>query len=373
MKRSAYFWSIVTLFIIAGCEKEDFPEKPIVEDPTFFADGLINGISFDFTAGERDYYMYTWHEKDDNDIYVFSGEFKKTNGSGEKLTFKIKNSSETSVDIEEALSIENHAYAGPISPVVENAYDVHFFSESQGASPHASYSWAFGDGTFSSQQNPIHRFNTETQSQFDVTLSIAYGDNCSSSATNVVDFNTSCGNSFSYTTLTPSPRIIAFTPVTWGTPPYSYEWDFGNGQTSTDTNPAIYFPYNEVYPVTLKVTDGNNCVSSYQRNVRVETNCVANYSYTTSPVITIDSLQLSHVEIVYTNESGVVYSSKEKTQPSNMSFFLSEVHDFENNQAGEKVKKIDAFYDARLFNVNDPDDYIDIRKARASFGIAYPQ
>ncbi len=373
MKTRNFLWLVITLIVITACEKDEFPKQQNVENPTFFADGKIGGSNFSFTAGEKDYYMYTWYQKDTYDVYSFVGEFRKTDGTGEKLSFKIRNSSETSVNIENALATGTYPYTGPINPIVQNAFDVQFYSESTGAKPHASYSWAFGDGTYSNQENPFHRFDTSSQTAFDVTLSIAYGDNCSSSATNIVKFDGSCGASFNYSTLTPSPNIIAFTPIAWGAPPFTYEWDFGNGQTSTDSLPAVYYTYNEVYPVNLKVTDANHCEATYQRNVRVATNCVANFSYTSSPVITIDSIQLSHVEITYTAKDGTVYTSTSKTQPSNMDFFLADAYDFEDNENGEKVKRVDAFYDARLFNINNPNDYIDITKARASFGVAYPQ
>ncbi len=43
--------------------------------------------------------------------------------------------------------------------------------------------------------------------------------------------------------------------VVGGFTPYSYEWDFGDGKTSTDANPVHQYKSAGTYAVTLKVTD----------------------------------------------------------------------------------------------------------------------
>ena len=49
---------------------------------------------------------------------------------------------------------------------------------------------------------------------------------------------------------------VAFTPTVSGDPPIAYQWDFGDGATSTETNPIHTFPGPGTYTVTLEV---GNC------------------------------------------------------------------------------------------------------------------
>jgi PKD repeat protein len=53
-----------------------------------------------------------------------------------------------------------------------------------------------------------------------------------------------------------APASIAFTDeTTGGTPPYSYEWDFGDSRTSTAENPTHIYAAAGTYTVALTVTD----------------------------------------------------------------------------------------------------------------------
>ncbi len=59
--------------------------------------------------------------------------------------------------------------------------------------------------------------------------------------------------------------IQFYANVSGGFSPYSYEWDFGDGDTSTDANP--YHVYNESgdFTVSLKVTDDKGTSETYTR------------------------------------------------------------------------------------------------------------
>ena len=50
-------------------------------------------------------------------------------------------------------------------------------------------------------------------------------------------------------------EIHFFSNVGGGVRPYSYEWDFGDGNTSTDNSPRHKYKSNGTYTVTLTVTD----------------------------------------------------------------------------------------------------------------------
>ena len=51
--------------------------------------------------------------------------------------------------------------------------------------------------------------------------------------------------------------------TTGGIPPYQWNWDFGDGTTSTLQNPTHQYSQNDTYIVTLTVYDGNDDYDSY--------------------------------------------------------------------------------------------------------------
>lgn len=50
-----------------------------------------------------------------------------------------------------------------------------------------------------------------------------------------------------------------FSGFSGGTPPFDYEWEFGDGHTSTDAQPVHVYAQSGDYEVVLKLTDDNGC------------------------------------------------------------------------------------------------------------------
>jgi hypothetical protein len=62
-------------------------------------------------------------------------------------------------------------------------------------------------------------------------------------------------------------RQVWFNPVvSGGFQPYSYEWDFGDGSTSTDPQPSHVYKSDGTYTVNLKVTDDHGSIVTKQRD-----------------------------------------------------------------------------------------------------------
>jgi hypothetical protein len=60
---------------------------------------------------------------------------------------------------------------------------------------------------------------------------------------------------------------ILFAPtVSGGFTPYSYEWDFGDGQTSTEDRPVHAYKSDGTYTVALKVTDDRGNTANLSRD-----------------------------------------------------------------------------------------------------------
>ncbi len=125
-----------------------------------------------------------------------------------------------------------------------------------------SYIWDFGDGTFSTQANPTHSY-TGT-GVYTVKLIARNSFNC-----------TSIHIQPSYITIVPNPaaaftvnqqsscdinQVFNFTCSTAGS--IGWQWNFGDGNTSSLQNPTHVYGASGTYDVTLIVTNPGGCIDT---------------------------------------------------------------------------------------------------------------
>lgn len=136
---------------------------------------------------------------------------------------------------------------------IVNGNQVTFSDTSSNAT---SWSWDFGDGNTSSQQNPIHNYTF--QGTFNVCLT----------AINPCGTDTFCqtvvvcdiASAFTYQVTGAS---AVFTDGSNGTPT-SWNWDFGDGNQSTQPSPFHTYSTSGTYTVCLTVTNACGTDSSCQ-------------------------------------------------------------------------------------------------------------
>jgi PKD repeat protein len=151
-----------------------------------------------------------------------------------------------------------------------------FTDKSQG-NP-AFWSWDFGDGTFSAEQNPTHLYFN--QGAYDVTLSISNPvAGCVSSVTNrVIAGSISCQADFDFVidTLT---GIVNFTSLSQHSS--EYYWTFGDSYSSSSQNPRHQFLSTGTYEVTLSIRNPSiNCMDMVTKLIQVgSTDCSAGFNY----------------------------------------------------------------------------------------------
>jgi PKD repeat protein len=121
----------------------------------------------------------------------------------------------------------------------------------------SSWSWDFGDGGTSSEQNPLHTFTAA--GSYDVALAVTgpYGTDTETKAAYVViSDNPPVANFTADPVSGPFPLTVNFTDSST-TPAGSitaWAWDFGDGGTSTEQNPSHTYDAAGTYTVTLTVT-----------------------------------------------------------------------------------------------------------------------
>ncbi len=133
---------------------------------------------------------------------------------------------------------------------------VQFLDQSVGV---LTYAWDFGDGTTGSTASPLHIY--QDQGVYNVTL-IGTNGFCTDLQTMSVPLvhpldaiftvseDSICnGETIAFT----DNSIVSFNNT-------AYEWNFGDGGTSTDQNPTHQYTTDGIYNVTMTITDFLGCV-----------------------------------------------------------------------------------------------------------------
>jgi PKD repeat protein len=146
--------------------------------------------------------------------------------------------------------------SAPVAAFVADRYignaplTVQFTSQSTGGI--STYRWDFGDGTFSAEVNPVHTYtNIGT---YNVILTISGSGGSSLVTRQITVQNPSVPPPAAAFTANPVsgvvPLTIQFTNRSTGNIT-NYNWNFGDGTLSAETNPTHIYAYPGTYTVTL--------------------------------------------------------------------------------------------------------------------------
>jgi len=133
-----------------------------------------------------------------------------------------------------------------------------------------SWSWDFGDGNSSADENPVHLYSDT--GTYNVKLVVSSNSNCIDSISKnvrimflpVLDFN-AIDTCFQY----PYPTIFENKSTLDGDFAMNWYWNFGDGKTSTDENSKNLYG-GEIYAkVLLKVETVNGCVDSLEKQIHI--------------------------------------------------------------------------------------------------------
>jgi len=176
--------------------------------------------------------------------------------------------------------------------------EVTFADESSNAP--TSWLWAFGDGTTSTAQHPVHTY--ATAGSYTVTLTAANADGSDAEIkTDYITVNALAppGAGFSATpTSGKLPLEVTFTDES-SNAPTSWAWTFGDGATSTAQHPVHTYGGAGTYTVTLTATNDDGTDAATKTDYIIVSDLappVANFSATP----TSGTLPL---EVTFTDES----------------------------------------------------------------------
>jgi gliding motility-associated-like protein len=140
-----------------------------------------------------------------------------------------------------------------------------------------AWSWDFGDGGTSLTQNPSHAYTTGGTYSVKLRVYSAVGCNDSISRTvtvnpkPVVNFNAANVCLAGPTNFTDSTSILSGSLASW-------QWSFGDGNTSTSQSPVHTYAAAGTYQVKLKVTSALGCTDSIIKAVVVHPKPVVDFT-----------------------------------------------------------------------------------------------
>jgi gliding motility-associated-like protein len=134
--------------------------------------------------------------------------------------------------------------------------------------PITDYQWNFGNGFFSTDQNPTTTYTTKGNKSISLVVIDSLG--CTSSASMQVTAIEPVANfTQNDETLCEDVGSVQFlstsVPFSSTYPLVAWSWDFGNGETSDLQNPLYSYPDSGRYTVSLTVTDAAGCSHTIQK------------------------------------------------------------------------------------------------------------
>jgi len=191
------------------------------------------------------------------------------------ITFLISSCKKDDPQPAKPAPVANFTFTGDSNPA---PCEVSFTNSSTNAT---SYSWEFGDGATSIEQNPKHTYTAG--GTFSVKLT-ATGQGVFNSTTKNVTIQNSIPAPVANFTFTgdnkPAPCEVSFTNTS--TDATSFNWEFGDGATSIEQNPKHTYSTGGTFNVKLTATgvSGNNSITKGVTIQNPVAAPVANFTFT---------------------------------------------------------------------------------------------
>lgn len=127
---------------------------------------------------------------------------------------------------------------------------------------YASFDWEFGDGNSSEQAQPEHTY--DEANTYEVELTVTNAEGCENHSSSEIEIAPLPDSDFDFEM---TGMEVAFTPAAEDLD--SYNWDFGDNQTSDEEAPVHTYDEEGFFEVTLETTSEEGCQSTSTQEIEV--------------------------------------------------------------------------------------------------------
>jgi len=243
------------------------PANPTVLDIIQFNDtsndpyNIIVNWSWDFGDGNSSYLQHPTHQ------YTYSGEYS--------VCLMVMDDNGSSDTVCKTLTVYNLPPVADFSfnpSVPQLAEDVVFTDTSTDIDGFiVNWNWLFGDGNISYNQHPTHQYMVA--GNYTVWLTVMDDDGAIDTISKELRVNQPPVADFTYMPLTPTTQdTIQFTDTSTDPDGFivSWQWDFDDGQTSTQQHPTHQYGDNGVYNVCLTIWDDDGATDTICKPITVD-------------------------------------------------------------------------------------------------------
>ncbi|HEX6181153.1 MAG TPA: PKD domain-containing protein, partial [Chitinophagaceae bacterium] len=196
----------------------------------------------------------------------------------------------------------------------------------------SSWLWDFGDGSIDTVQHPQHTY--DAMGNFNISLQVKNSRGCVGTLTKMKYIKLTEGVKAEFNFNAPNncrpPTPVTFTSTSTGTGILTYQWDFGDGGSSTQANPVHIYNTPGTYTVSLIVRNNVGCVDTL---IKAE-------------AITIGTVKADFsVATTVCAGTGVPFTNTSQPAPSSV------LWDFGDGTSSTSLNPIKVFANAGLYTV----------------------
>ncbi|MFB6306458.1 MAG: PKD domain-containing protein [Flavobacteriales bacterium] len=185
-----------------------------------------------------------------------------------KLIVEDNNGNKDTIVKQDLITVYENPKAGFTSDTTEGCEPVtiNYSDESlKGDGTINDWKWDFGDGIQSSSQNPSHEYTGP--GDYTVSLVVKDDNNCQAVETktkyiHVIENDLSIDFTASTRVLCNPGDTVDFINQSSGSDSLMYEWELGDGNTSTEINPSNIYNTEDTFDIKLNTTNTNGCEDS---------------------------------------------------------------------------------------------------------------
>jgi PKD repeat protein len=252
---------------LGNCVESITKTVSVNEVPTvgFSAANVCDGSAVSFTNSSTGATTYMWNFGDGNTATSAAPSHTYASAGTYTVMLSVSNVHNCTSSTTQSITV----YDGPAADFTSSTEclgDPTVFNNTStlGGTGTMTFVWDFGDGTTSTSQTPNHTYSAA--GNYLVTLTATSNNACVGTAVNNVTVHDVPVAHFT----TGNVCIGTNTPFTNNsTGAVSYQWDFGDGSSSTARTPSHTYATSGTFLIKLIVTNANGCTDLYALNAVV--------------------------------------------------------------------------------------------------------